>query len=270
MCKGEKVGALHREEGVIESCKNLLRTVPNDEPGITGIISLMSRQTTAPLIGLMALTMLLAACNLPTKPESSADPTAEETPVVGTTGSAGEQTTGGETAEPPTPAPPTITPTIPPPPEGWLAYTDDGLGLSYYYPPGWSVTPVHDQKVDIRQDDGFAWLEINSIDEYNAKEWGLSYQPGMSAERILETLVNAINEDGQIGEPYHLLTGDGRTAWAAQGSYQVYGDRVFVAVIGYPARAIIVLGHESSDESEWSSLLVPLYQTWVENLRSVP
>jgi hypothetical protein len=209
------------------------------------------------ILTLAALALTLSACNLPLRrPSASPSPDASNTLPA--------QTPHPDV--PPTslsdPTTPTPTPTpIPTPPPGWQEHHSDALALTLYHPDDWEPLPFDAHKLDLREVNGFAWAEVNILDQTTAHQWSLAYNPGMAAERILSTLLGAAREDGTFDASHHVQTRDGRTAWASQGYYAILEDNLFIGVIGYSDRAVLVLGHDSGQPDDWGTHLLPLYET---------
>lgn len=207
------------------------------------------------LLGLASL-----ACNLPLRddpPTSPSPPTPASTTQVDIT----------PTTSPDDPPDPTAaatldtaaTPTLSLP-EGWLPENSPALRLAFHRPPDWQIIPFDATRLEVREQEGFAWIEIGVLDESTDDSWSLSYRPGLSADEIMTTLVAAARQDGTYDDPHHVIMPDGRTAWATQGFNDLLNANVFIGVIGYPDRALIVLGHDSGVEGDWESTLLPLYE----------
>jgi hypothetical protein len=222
-------------------------------------------------LALIALILAASACNAPfagtpaaSPPGSAADPPSlppDQPTMSATVPAEGDQTPPGGLV---------LTPTPPVPPEGWLEHRSERLNLAFYCPQDWMPVPVNEFKLDVRDPASFAWAEINHIDQTNAADWSLPYTPGMSAESILDILVEAAREDGTFDDPHHVVTRDGRTAWATQGVYDILEDNLFIGVIGYSTRAVVVLGHDTGEPGDWQSRLLPLYQVLFESITSGP
>jgi hypothetical protein len=157
----------------------------------------------------------------------------------------------------------TLTPVLTLPPD-WIAYRT-ALHLTISHPPDWEAIPYDDHKLDLREATGLGWAEINIVDSTSASNWNLEYIPGMQAQAILNTLLEAAREDGTFEDPHHLLTSDGRTAWFTEGTYDILGDRLLIGVLGLPERAVLLVGHSTGDETEWQRLS-PIYRLMMQSI----
>jgi hypothetical protein len=153
-------------------------------------------------------------------------------------------------------------------PPDWVEYPTP-LGLTISLPPDWETIPFDDHKLDLRETSRQGWVEINIVDSTSASDWNLAYTPGMQAQAMLNTLLEAAREDGTFEDPHHLLTYDGRTAWFTEGTYNILGDRLLIGVLGLPDRAILLVGHGPDDEAEWQRLS-PIYRLMMQSIIPEP
>lgn len=165
-------------------------------------------------------------------------------------------------ADPETATPgPTVTPTpLPPLPEGWVEFEGEPLRVSLGYPEGWEVVPYDTHKMDLRLPGTDGWMEIEVIDAESDDTFSLEYAPGMSAEALLNVLLNAAREDGDFGEATPFETRTGADTWIAEGSYTLLSDRVLIGVMALPDRAILVKGHSPIRDEVWDSALMDVYR----------
>lgn len=223
-------------------------------------------------LALFALILAASACNAPfastpaaSRPGSATDPPSlpPDQPTMSATAP-----TGDDQETPPGGSMPSPTALVLP--EGWLEHRSETLNLSFYHPQDWMPVPVNEFKLDVRDPASFAWAEINHVDQTNAADWSLPYTLAMSAEKILDILVEAAREDGTFDDPHHVVTRDGRTAWATQGVYDILEENLFIGVIGYSTHAVVVLGHDTGEPGDWQTRLLPVYQTLFESITSGP
>jgi len=208
-----------------------------------------------------SLSVWLTSCNLPAVRSSSAEagtpPPPADTPLPD---DMPDVTADQAAASTPSL---TLTPALTLPPD-WIAYRT-ALRLTISYPPDWEAIPYDDHKLDLREVTGLGWAEINIVDSTSASNWNLEYVPGMQAQAMLNTLLEAAREDGTFEDPHHLLTSDGHTAWFTEGMYDILGDRLLIGVLGLPDRAVLLVGHSTGDETEWQRLS-PIYRLMMQSI----
>lgn len=213
-----------------------------------------------PFLPLVFSAIAAIACNLPrTISQSAPEPAVTiivptETPQLGLT----ERESVEEAA---TPAPTVPAVVIP---ADWAQFQSDSLSLVVAVPPGWEAQPISTEKLDVRQQNSDAWLEINVVDGGNADEWSLVYQPNSTAAAVLEQLTSALQQDGDYQAPSTLPTRSG-DATIVEGYDNLFASELLVGVLTRNDSWLLILGHGTTIPEDWAELL-PLYQQMIASV----